>query len=101
MWNCLPLRAEASEEMDEKKKSVEASQHPQLERKRSSCSYSVDQRHVLVTEGDDRATVLVKMVRWQYTGVTLWFGYMLEYIGQAMVGYLSGVAEKLEKRELH
>ncbi|BBN19667.1 hypothetical protein MPTK1_8g12600 [Marchantia polymorpha subsp. ruderalis] len=101
MWNCLPLKSAATEEMDVKmKKAVEMSQDAQLERKRSSCSYPVD-HNVLVAEGDDRTTVLVKMVRWQYTGVTLWFGYMLEYMGQAIVGYLSGVAEKLEKRELH
>lgn len=56
---------------------------------------------VFVAEACEQVTSVSKIIRLQYTGVTLWFNYLVDYLGQALVAYFHRVIEKVEKLEYY
>lgn len=117
MWNCLPLpfwdRSEDVIEEENSSRRAESSQRAARLRSASK-KMEIDTRALLSGSGSesgaqreslvaDSAAVITRSVMRPSTrqSVSLWFGYVVEYLGQTLLNYLAGVAEKMDKREYY
>ncbi|KAG6556913.1 hypothetical protein Mapa_001328 [Marchantia paleacea] len=117
MWNCLPLtfwdRSEEEIEVENSARRAEISQRAARLRTASK-KMDIDTRVLLSGSGSesggqreslvaDSAAVITRSVMRPSTrqSISLWFGYVVEYLGQTLLNYLAGVAEKMDKREYY
>ncbi|KAL3699684.1 hypothetical protein R1sor_017706 [Riccia sorocarpa] len=80
MWTCLPFSTE-----DDHEKAMSAS------RKKDD---DVMVTKMYVAEAGDTAAAVEKMIRGHYAGVSIWFTYLVDYLGQSLVTYFHRVVEK-------